>query len=79
MHHSYRLIGLAVVAAMSLAACTKKQGETASTVDGGAENKNSSGEVIEIGTAAPLTGGISHLGKDIQNGARLALGTNRGG
>ena len=29
--------------------------------------------VVKIGHAAPLTGGIAHLGKDNENGARLAL------
>ncbi|NMG35671.1 ABC transporter substrate-binding protein [Azoarcus sp. TTM-91] len=30
-------------------------------------------EVVKIGGAAPLTGTIAHLGKDLENGARLAL------
>lgn len=30
-------------------------------------------EVIRIGHVAPLTGGIAHLGKDNENGARLAI------
>ena len=29
--------------------------------------------VVKIGSAAPLTGGIAHLGKDNENGARLAI------
>jgi branched-chain amino acid transport system substrate-binding protein len=29
--------------------------------------------VVKIGHAAPLTGGIAHLGKDNENGARLAI------
>ncbi len=29
--------------------------------------------VVKIGHAAPLTGGIAHLGKDNENGARLAV------
>ena len=28
---------------------------------------------VKIGHVAPLTGGISHLGKDNENGARLAV------
>ncbi|WP_044845566.1 branched-chain amino acid ABC transporter substrate-binding protein [Burkholderia sp. BCC1993] len=31
------------------------------------------GEVVKIGHVAPLTGGIAHLGKDNENGARLAI------
>ena len=30
-------------------------------------------EVVKIGHVAPLTGGIAHLGKDNENGARLAV------
>ena len=30
-------------------------------------------EVIKLGVAAPLTGTQAHLGKDIENGVRLAL------
>ena len=30
-------------------------------------------EVIKLGAAAPLTGTQSHLGKDIENGVRLAI------
>ena len=30
-------------------------------------------QVVRIGLAAPLTGGVAHLGKDDENGARLAV------
>jgi branched-chain amino acid transport system substrate-binding protein len=30
-------------------------------------------QAVVIGVAAPLTGGIAHLGKDIENGTRLAI------
>jgi branched-chain amino acid transport system substrate-binding protein len=30
-------------------------------------------EIAKIGHAAPLTGGSAHLGKDTENGARLAI------
>ena len=33
----------------------------------------SGAEVVKIGHAGPLTGGIAHLGKDNENGARLAV------
>lgn len=33
----------------------------------------SAGEVVKIGCVAPLTGPQAHLGKDIENGARLAV------
>jgi branched-chain amino acid transport system substrate-binding protein len=46
--------------ALALGGCGRK--------DGGAAG----GEVIKIGHVAPLSGGITHLGKDNENGARLA-------
>ncbi len=30
-------------------------------------------EIVRIGHVAPLTGAIAHLGKDSENGARLAI------
>jgi branched-chain amino acid transport system substrate-binding protein len=38
-----------------------------------AEGKASGGMEVKIGHVAPLTGGIAHLGKDNENGARLAI------
>jgi branched-chain amino acid transport system substrate-binding protein len=74
MQRSYKLLGLAVVAAMSLAACSKKDDAANSTAGtAAAPTAAASGEVIKIGHAAPLTGGIAHLGKDNENGARLAV------
>jgi branched-chain amino acid transport system substrate-binding protein len=52
------LIAAAVAAALSLVGCGPSGG-------GGAE--------IKIGHVGPLTGGIAHLGKDNENGARLAV------
>ncbi|HVY05749.1 MAG TPA: branched-chain amino acid ABC transporter substrate-binding protein [Burkholderiales bacterium] len=60
--------GLVAIVAFGLAACGKKD-EQAS-----AGGKSSSIQrVVKIGHAAPLTGGIAHLGKDNENGVRLAL------
>ena len=52
-----------VLAAMLVASCGKK--ETA--------EKSSDTVVIKIGNVAPLTGPNAHLGKDNENGARLAV------
>jgi branched-chain amino acid transport system substrate-binding protein len=49
----------ALIAAVAVAACKP----------GGADQ----GPVIRIGSAAPLTGEIAHLGKDNENGARMAV------
>ena len=53
---------LAIALAVGLAACGKKEEKAA---DGS--------QIIKIGHVAPLTGGIAHLGKDNENGARLAI------
>jgi len=56
---------LIAAAAFGLTACGKKE-ESA--------NKAASVQrVVKIGHAAPLTGGIAHLGKDNENGVRLAI------
>jgi branched-chain amino acid transport system substrate-binding protein len=52
-----------VAAAVALAACGEQK--PAAKADGGME--------VRIGHVAPLTGGIAHLGKDNENGARLAI------
>jgi branched-chain amino acid transport system substrate-binding protein len=58
---------LIAAAAFGLTACGKKE-EPAGT------NKAASVQrVVKIGHAAPLTGGIAHLGKDNENGVRLAI------
>jgi len=60
--------GLIAAAAFGLTACGKKEDQSAST------NKAASVQrVVKIGHAAPLTGGIAHLGKDNENGVRLAI------
>ncbi|QKM65297.1 branched chain amino acid ABC transporter substrate-binding protein [Polynucleobacter tropicus] len=53
------------VAALILTACGKS-GDKAATVP-------ADGIEVKIGHVAPLTGPIAHLGKDNENGARLAL------
>jgi len=47
-------------AALGLAACGRR------------DDANNGGDVIRIGHVAPLSGGDAHLGKDNENGARLA-------
>lgn len=58
-HRSLTVVALAV-AALGLAACGKK--ETASDA-----------QVIKIGHVGPVSGAIAHLGKDNENGARMAI------
>ena len=61
-----------IAAALAVTGCGEQKpapkaegGKAAPTAAGGAE--------VRIGHVAPLTGGIAHLGKDNENGARLAV------
>lgn len=69
-----RSLGYSVVAAAILAAygCGKKE-EAPPAPKAEAQAPAVQEEVVKIGHAAPLTGGQSHLGKDNENGARLAV------
>jgi branched-chain amino acid transport system substrate-binding protein len=53
-------------AAIALAACGEQKPAAKAEQGGG-------GIEVRIGHVAPLTGGIAHLGKDNENGARLAI------
>ncbi|PHV10273.1 branched-chain amino acid ABC transporter substrate-binding protein [Chitinimonas sp. BJB300] len=66
----YSLIASAVVA---LTACGNKE-ETPAAETAAPVSATAPGDVvIKIGHAAPLTGNIAHLGKDNENGVRLAI------
>ena len=69
-------VSIAAAVAM-LTACSKKnEGEadkSASAAVAVSAASASEVTVVKIGHAAPLTGGIAHLGKDNENGARLAI------
>ena len=58
-------IAIAVIAALGLAACGKEEPAKPAAAPPGI--------TISLGHAGPLTGGIAHLGKDNENGARLAV------
>ncbi len=62
MNPSLRWAALAILAALAMAGCGRKD------AGGSGESAN----VIRIGHVAPLSGGDAHLGKDNENGARLA-------
>lgn len=67
---------LPIAAAVALvAACGKKEEKPADAAAAAAAPAAAGGgeTVVKIGHAAPLTGGIAHLGKDNENGARLAV------
>lgn len=58
-----------MIFAFGLAGCGKKEEQSKSTTGTASEIER----VVKIGHAGPLTGPISHLGKDNENGVRLAL------
>jgi branched-chain amino acid transport system substrate-binding protein len=62
--NSYLIAAVSLVLAFSVTACSKQDGAP----------KGAGGEVIvNIGSVAPLSGPQAHLGKDNENGARLAI------
>ncbi len=71
MNHLMKIAPLAVAAAVALAACGKK--EEPAKAEAAKAPAPAPVEVIKIGHVAPLTGAIAHLGKDNENGARLAV------
>ncbi|KVZ50045.1 branched chain amino acid ABC transporter substrate-binding protein [Burkholderia ubonensis] len=66
---------VSVAAAVAMfAACSKKSDDGAGKeAAASAAPPASDVRVVKIGHAAPLTGSIAHLGKDNENGARLAI------
>jgi branched-chain amino acid transport system substrate-binding protein len=68
MNTRFTPLAIAVIAALGLAACGKEEPAKPAAAPAAAP-----GITINIGHVAPLTGGIAHLGKDNENGARLAI------
>jgi branched-chain amino acid transport system substrate-binding protein len=68
----FKVAPLAIAAAVALAACGKKE-DAAPKAEPAKAAAAPAAEVVKIGHVAPLTGGIAHLGKDNENGARLAV------
>jgi len=66
-----KIAATTVVAAFALLGCGRKE-EPGAASDSGAQTNASAANVIRIGHVAPLSGGDAHLGKDNENGARLA-------
>src|SRR3954467_9351702 len=67
-------LAIAVASAVALFACGKEEPKPAPVAEKKAEAPTPPASIdIKIGHVAPLTGGIAHLGKDNENGARLAI------
>ncbi|HQW21332.1 MAG TPA: branched-chain amino acid ABC transporter substrate-binding protein [Rhodocyclaceae bacterium] len=67
-----RTLSLTTVATLMLLACGKQTTPSAAS-SGAATPAQAAVEIIRIGHVGPLTGSIAHLGKDNENGARLAI------
>ena len=67
-----KLSSVLIAAALAVAGCGEDKPAAKSESQGAAPAQDQAVEV-RIGHAAPLTGGIAHLGKDNENGARLAI------
>jgi branched-chain amino acid transport system substrate-binding protein len=70
-HNVIKLAPLAIAAAVALTACGKKE-EPAKTDTPRAAAPAPQKAQLKVGHVAPLSGGIAHLGKDNENGAKLA-------
>jgi len=73
MNYTLKLAPLAIATAVALAACGKKEEPVKAEPAKAPTPVAAAPVVIKIGHVAPLTGGIAHLGKDNENGARLAV------
>ena len=67
----------ALGAMLSLAACSKQEAAPAAGAASAAASATASApaDAVEvlIGTVSPLSGGIAHVGKDVENGVRMAI------
>jgi branched-chain amino acid transport system substrate-binding protein len=63
------VVGISLTS-LTLMGCNKKEPPSHEAAQG---NGGPAEQVVTIGHAGPLTGGSSHLGKDNENGARLAV------
>jgi branched-chain amino acid transport system substrate-binding protein len=70
MHAPMKLVSLSVLTAVAMMGCGKEAPPPPPPVQAPPPPP---AMVIKIGSVAPLTGGIAHLGKDNENGVRLAI------
>jgi len=63
----------ALAVALALAGCSKEAPQTGKKAGAPPQAASADATEIRIGHVAPLTGGNAHLGKDNENGARLAV------
>lgn len=66
-------LSLIAAAVMSIAACGKKEEAPKASASAPAAEAAGGEAVVKIGQVSPMTGPISHLGKDNEFGAKLAI------
>ena len=64
---------IALPIAAALGGCGREEQQPQAQKDAAAGAPSAKEITVRIGHAAPLTGGIAHLGKDNEQGARLAI------
>jgi branched-chain amino acid transport system substrate-binding protein len=72
MNTAVKVLSLSVVAAVAMMGCGKKE-EAPKPAAAPPAPAAPAVTVVKLGHVGPLTGGIAHLGKDNENGARLAI------
>ena len=74
MSHKLLTISCAVAAALSIAACGKKEEAKPADAAAPAAAPAAAGDVVvKLGFAAPLTGPQAHYGEEYKNGVTLAI------
>ena len=68
-----RLAVSLLAAALAMAGCSREAPKTEAKKSDAGKAATASAAEVKIGHVGPLTGGIAHLGKDNENGARLAV------
>ena len=71
-----RFAPVAIAAALALTACGRQETpapKAAAPAAAPAPAKAAASDVVKIGHVGPISGAIAHLGKDNENGARLAV------
>ncbi|HVE90573.1 MAG TPA: branched-chain amino acid ABC transporter substrate-binding protein [Burkholderiaceae bacterium] len=76
-HQLFRIAPVAIAAALALTACNRQETPAPKTAaapaPAPAPAKAAGSDVVKIGHVGPISGAIAHLGKDNENGARLAV------
>ncbi len=68
-----QLLALSVVSVALLAACGKKEEAATKAAAPAPAAAPAAPSVLKIGHVGPTSGAIAHLGKDNENGARMAI------